>query len=37
MGLLDKLKRKVETTLADSRLEEELIYKHKIQQTHMTL
>ena len=32
MGLLDKLKRKVETTLADSRLEEELIYKHILEE-----
>ena len=32
MGLLDKLKRKVETTLADSRFEEELIYKHIIEE-----
>jgi len=32
MGLLDKLKRKVETTLADSRLEEELMYKHAIRE-----
>ena len=32
MGLLDKLKRKVETTLAGSRLEEELMYKHAIRE-----
>ena len=32
MGLLDKLKRKVETTFADSRLEEELMYKHVIRE-----
>ena len=32
MGLLDKLKRKVENTLADSRLEEELIYKHILEE-----
>ena len=32
MGLLDKLKRKVETTLADSRFEEELIYKHILEE-----
>ena len=32
MGLLDKFKRKVETTLAESRLEEELIYKHILEE-----
>ena len=32
MGILDKFKRKVETTLADSRLEEELIYKHILEE-----
>ena len=32
MGLLDKLKRKVETTFADSRLEEELMYQHAIRE-----
>ena len=32
MGLFDKLKSKVETTLADSRLEEELIYKHILEE-----
>lgn len=37
MGLLDKLKRKVETTLADSRLEEELMYKHAIREMDVGL
>ena len=32
MGLLDKFKRKVETTLAESRLVEELIYKHILEE-----
>ena len=32
MGLLDKLKRKIETTLSESRLEEELLYKHVLEE-----
>ena len=32
MGILDKFKRKAETTFADSRLEEELIYKHILEE-----
>ena len=32
MGLLDKFKRKVETTHTDSRLEDELIYKHILEE-----
>jgi len=32
MGLFDKLKRKVETTLSESRLEEELLYKHVLEE-----
>ena len=37
MGLLDKLKRKAETTLADSRLEEELMYKHAFREMNAGL
>ena len=32
MGLLDKLKRKLEATLSESRLEEELLYKHVLEE-----
>jgi len=32
MGLLDKLKRKIETTLSESRLEDELLYKHVLEE-----
>ena len=32
MGLFDKIKRKVETTLSESRLEEELLYKHVLEE-----
>ena len=32
MGLLDKLKRKIETTLSESRLAEELLYKHVLEE-----
>jgi|LWDU01.1.fsa_nt_gi hypothetical protein len=37
MGLLDKLKRKIETTLSESRLEEELLYKHVLEERMLNI
>ena len=37
MGLLDKFKRKAETTFAESRLEEELMYKHAFREMNAGL
>ena len=37
MGLLDKIKRKAESILADSRLEDEVMYKHAIREMNAGL